>query len=202
MPRLIDHATREVEVAEAAWRVAMREGVRGLSVRSIAAEAGLATGSLRRAFPTQSALLAFSIALVVRRATARIRALPIDRDDPEFLFEALLQTLPLDAERRMEMEVFLVIGTASLSDPHLRGPYDAALDAIGGLCEHGIRSLLGAADATTSVVDLEAARLHALVDGLALHLVRQPESAPSAWAVEVLRHHLDAVREVLPQTDT
>ena len=91
MPKLIDHSQREVEVAEAAWRVLRRDGVTSLSVRNVAAEAGLATGSLRRAFPTQDALLAFSLELW--------RGAPADRAEPEqmvasgVLHAGLLSTL-------------------------------------------------------------------------------------------------------------
>ena len=68
MPRLIDHDARRAEIADAAWRVILREGVTGASVRTVAAEAGLSSGSLRHVFATQSALLVYAFQLVIDRA--------------------------------------------------------------------------------------------------------------------------------------
>ena len=64
-----DELTAELAlgIAASAVRVLSTRGVGALSVRTVAAEAGLATGSLRRAFPTQDALLVFSLELVSRR---------------------------------------------------------------------------------------------------------------------------------------
>lgn len=56
MPRRIDTEARTAQIAAAALRVLARDGLGGLSVRGVAAEAGIAAASLRRAFPTQHAL--------------------------------------------------------------------------------------------------------------------------------------------------
>ncbi|WP_345710793.1 TetR/AcrR family transcriptional regulator [Kineococcus glutinatus] len=194
MPRLIDHAAREVEVAEAAWRVVVRDGVRALSVRTVAAEAGLATASLRRAFPTQQALLAFSLELVARRVRQRIAALPPATSVREAASALLAQLLPLDGERRTEMEVFLLIGSLAHTDPQLRHVHRAAHAELGTACRRVVEGLVGAGWARGDLdTGFEARRLHALVDGLALHLVRQEEGEAVRWAVEVLEGHLDGL---------
>lgn len=185
MPRLIDHRAREVEVAEAAWRVVVRDGVRKVSVRTVAAEAGLATASLRRAFPTQAALLAFCLGLVRERVTLRIAALPSDGDVVVVATRILRELLPSDTARRTEMEVFLQLGTLSLADPTLRPGYDGAHADLAALCRRFVLALRPGLDP-----ELETARLHALVDGLALHLVRQPPAASTDWAARVLERHL------------
>ncbi|MDN5636054.1 MAG: TetR family transcriptional regulator, partial [Brevibacterium sp.] len=76
MPKLIDHESRREEIAAAAWRVIVREGVGGASVRTVAAEAGLSVGSLRHVFASQSQLLSFAMQLVIDRAGERVRELP------------------------------------------------------------------------------------------------------------------------------
>ncbi|ABS05777.1 TetR/AcrR family transcriptional regulator [Kineococcus radiotolerans] len=193
MPRLIDHTEREIAVAEAAWRVAAREGVRAVSVRGVAAEAGLATASLRRAFPTQASLLAYCLDLARRRAAGRIAALA-QVTDPGSALAVLVELLPLDAERRLEAEVQFALGTAALTDPALRPAADAAHEDVATACRHVARALTGGPAATDptqpDATDPATAHLHALLDGLALHLVRQAPAAPTGWAVEVLRGHL------------
>ncbi|WP_432512488.1 TetR/AcrR family transcriptional regulator [Kineococcus sp. SYSU DK001] len=184
MPKLIDHAAREVEVAEAAWRVAARDGVRGVSVRSVAAEAGLATASLRRAFPTQASLLAYCLDLARRRATARLADLA-EVTDVDSAGAVLAELLPLDAGRRLEAEVQIALGVAALADADLRPVADAAHDDVAAVCRHVVQALTGREPDEDRV-----AHLHALLDGLALHLVRAPAGAPGDRVPRLLREHL------------
>ncbi|MEI2649439.1 MAG: TetR family transcriptional regulator [Dermatophilaceae bacterium] len=117
MPRLIDHEARATEITEAAWRVLLRDGVAGVSVRNVAAEAGVATASLRRSFPTQAALLAACLTLMGERVAARIRALPRARDPLAQALAALAETMPLDGERSTEMSVYLALGNGRPQRP-------------------------------------------------------------------------------------
>ena len=197
VPRLIDHSAREVEVAEAAWRVLSARGVGALSVRTVAAEAGLATGSLRRAFPTQDALLVFSLELVARRVRERIGRLDLSAPAPAPQTAVLLELLPLDAGRRLEMEVFLHLGSLAPGGGALRAVYDTAHRELAEAAREVLGSLVTAGWARADLdLPREARRLHALVDGLALHLVRQDAAAPTAWATDVLTAHLDQLRSV------
>ncbi|GAB7189917.1 TetR/AcrR family transcriptional regulator [Kineococcus sp. NUM-3379] len=193
MPKLVDHAAREVEVARAAWRVLVRDGVGRVSVRSVAAEAGLATGSLRRAFPTQQALLVFCLELVGRRVRERTAALPGGLPAADAVRALLAELLPLDAERRMEMEVFLHIGSLAPTDPALRRVYDAAHAELAGACRSCVEALTAGRDDPALDAGFEARRLHALVDGLALHLLRQPEEVAGTWATDLLERHVSAL---------
>jgi AcrR family transcriptional regulator len=194
MPRLIDHAAREVEVAEAAWRVLSTRGVGALSVRTVAAEAGLATGSLRRAFPSQEALLVFSLQLVAQRVRERVGALAASAGPPAPQLAALCELLPLDAARRLEMEVWLHLGSLVAAGGALRDVYESAHQELAAFTAGVLGSLVEAGWARADLdLALEARRLHALVDGLALHLVRQDAAAPTAWATDVLTAHLDAL---------
>lgn len=191
MPKLIDHAAREVQLTEAAWAVVRDQGIQGLSVRSVAAEAGVAVGSLRRSFPTQQSLLISCIRLVTSRVSARIRSLPADLPAPAFAEQALAQTLPLDAERHAEMQVWLALSIGSLSDPGLRAECDDVHAALAGLCRRVLERLRDAGELRADAdVPQCARRIHALVDGLALHLVKQPEGAETTWALDALRDAL------------
>jgi AcrR family transcriptional regulator len=193
VPRSLDHDARETAVGEAAWRVLARDGVTALSVRNVAAEAGLAASSLRYTFPTQASLRVFALELVARRAEARIRALPPGATVRASVEERLRHLLPLDAERRLEMEVFLVIGTVALTDPALRPVYDRASDDLRRGCAALLATL--ATDPAHAGLDVaaETPRLHAIVDGLALHLVYQGPEDPTGWATDALARHLDSL---------
>jgi AcrR family transcriptional regulator len=191
MPRLIDHDARREEIAAAAWQVILREGVTGASVRAVAAEAGLSTGSLRHIFASQTQLLAFAFQLVVDRATARIAALP-PQQTPLLTAESVAnELLPLDRERRTEMEVYLALFAAASSDTGLQAIRDDALRQVRDACLWIVGQLYGDADVSDQgEAELEAARLHALIDGLAAHLVWMPADVDPDWARQVVARHL------------
>jgi AcrR family transcriptional regulator len=180
VPKVVDHAQRREELAAALWRLVMREGIEAASLRRVAAEAGWSTGSLRHYFETQSELLAFAMELVVERVSVRVAIL----DDPELLLQ---QVLPLDAERRAEMQVWLAFTMRALVDPRLRRLRDEAHDALRGLCRTAVE-LVGA-----DHPEREAERLHALIDGLALHAVIAPAVTTTERQIELLRAHLESL---------
>ncbi|MGI5121515.1 TetR/AcrR family transcriptional regulator [Marinactinospora thermotolerans] len=180
MPRSMDLQARERQVIEASWRVIARQGMRALTVRNIAQEAGLAPSSLRYAFPTQDSVREKSIRAVLERLRERVAA--IAPDSPSWAWQTFQELLPLDDERRLEMEVSLALGTAAVTDP-LLAPLRAELDAeVYSLCERACAAL-----------GLErpglARELQALIDGLALHVVLVPGD-DGRWTLEVLRLRL------------
>src|SRR2546428_12505605 len=80
MPRVVDHAQRRAELAEAVWRVIRRDGVERASVREVAREANLSMGSLRYFFDSQDGLLRFAMGEIMRRVRARIEAGAAERE--------------------------------------------------------------------------------------------------------------------------
>lgn len=187
MPKAVDHTERREELAAALWRVVMRDGIEGASIRRVATEAGWSSGSLRHYFDTQSDLLAFAMALVIRRARTRIEALA-DETDPRARAERLLhEVLPLDDERRAEMQVWLAFTMRALVDPGLRPLRDQAHAALRGLCRQ-IAAALGSTDP-----DHDAERLHAFVDGLALHAVAVPHVTTPARQKSLLAAELNVL---------
>ena len=163
-----------------------RDGVGALSVRNVAAEAGLPPSSLRYTFPTQASVREHAIALVFDRTRERIERLPAGLAGAGWARAALLELLPLDDERVLEMEAYLALGTVALTDDEFRSAYDRVVEQMRRWCERALRVV--GVDGT--VLAVETNRLHALVDGLALHLVRLDAAGDGAWAVEVLDRHL------------
>ena len=187
MPKQVDHVQRREELAAALWRLVMREGIEAASIRRVAAEAGWSSGSLRHYFETQSDLLAFAMELVARRVGERLEALPDTADVREWAEHALRELLPLDDERRAEMQVWLAFTMRAVVDPDLRDLRDDAHDKLRTLCRQ-LAELLGSA-----APELDGDRLHALVDGLALHAVLTPEHTTPDRQIAVLAAHLDAL---------
>lgn len=203
VPRLIDHDERDRQIGDAAWRVLTRDGLVAFSVRNVAEEAGIATASLRRAYPTQDALRVACLRRVAARVQERMDAvfadpsLPAPEVDPVPLVSRCLeQLLPLDDERRTETEVFLTLGSVALTDPGVRAAWDEADRAVRSACA-SLLALLnpsGTGSGAPAPTERRVARLHALLDGLALHLAHRPRQDDVGWARELLAEELARLR--------
>jgi AcrR family transcriptional regulator len=192
VPKSVDHEQRRRELAEAVWRVIRRTGVDGASVRAVAHEAGWSAGALRHYFRTQSELLDFAIELAAERISQRVGALEL-ADDPRRAVEQLLsELLPLDDERRAENEVWLAFTARALIDPELRARH-AEIDAALRAAALRAVEMLGLPAGRERA--LEAERLHALLDGLALHAAMRPKRMPPRRIIAVLRRHLDELED-------
>ncbi|MEE3851472.1 TetR family transcriptional regulator C-terminal domain-containing protein [Gordonia sp. LSe1-13] len=180
MPKLIDHAQRRIEIAEALWRVVSRDGVAAASVRDVAAEAGISAGSLRHVFATKEELLAFSMELIYERVAARVRTHATKRDPLRRAEAVLAEVLPLDDNRRIEMHVNLALVTEAAAHPALARAGVQAHEGLRELCRGVLADL---ADhglvAASRDLDAESMHLHALVDGLAVHLLLGHNDRPT-----------------------
>ena len=186
MPKLVDHDQRRQAIAEGVWRVIVRDGVAAASVRAVATEVGLSAGSLRHFFPAHSDLLVYAMHLVVERIEARVAALPTTTSRRRSVEQRLQQLLPLDEERRIENEVWLAFTAHALVRRELRDLWDEVHRAQRHACALAVKQL-GAAAA------VEARRLHALLDGLAVHAALSPDDAAPDRLIAVLRRHLNSL---------
>lgn len=194
VPRVVDHDQRRRELAQAVWQVIGRDGIDHASVRSVAHEAGWSPGALRHYFATQSELLAFAMRLVVERIEGRVAALDTAADPRQAVEQKLHELLPLDDERRAENEIWLAFTARALIDPQLRAQYNEVHDALRQACGSALETLAGRGPADADpVTALQAERLHALIDGLAVHTALRPDLMPPERIAAVLRVHLDAV---------
>ncbi|MEU8221639.1 TetR family transcriptional regulator C-terminal domain-containing protein [Kribbella sp. NPDC048915] len=197
MPKIVDHATRREEIAEALWRVVRRDGIRAASVRTVAAEAGWSAGAVRYYFPDQEGLLSFAMDLVSRRVTDRIAAIEATGSLPAIVLRYLDEVLPLDAERRAEFDIWLAFLAQAQAESGAGALHDH-VDSVHGQLRDLCASLVkGLADAGLLKPGLDQARevelLHAVLDGLALHAAIQPERTTPDRVRELMRRHLDSV---------
>jgi AcrR family transcriptional regulator len=189
VPKIVDPAERRRHLAEAAWRVIRRDGLERASVRNVAREAGLSSGSLRHMFTTQAELLVFAMNHVVDRIERRLDALD-PTGDPRLAAERfLVELLPLDEERREENEVWLAFTARALVDPELRGCSEKSYDALRAGCRRWVTAIAG----DDIDIDLETERLHAVLDGLAIHAATRPEIATADRLHAILAMHLSTL---------
>lgn len=190
MPKQVDAGQRRRELAEAVWRVIRRDGLEHSSVRNVAREAGLSMGSLRHYFGSQDELLAFALRMVIERIERRIAALEPQPDPRHRAERVLAELLPLDADRRAENEVWLAFTARALVDPQLRVLREQGYEMLRAGCHRLVRDLLPP-QTPVEHVELETDRLHALLDGLAVHAATRPEQHTPEHLTAVIAHHLD-----------
>ena len=178
--------------------------MRGVSVRTVAAEAGVSPGSLQYYFSSQSELIVFAVELMVERVAGRItdRTREINEgDDPvDWLTDLFKEGLPLDRARTAEMQVWSAFVEQSRVDPLLEPARRMEWSAAQWLCRTAVVNLRGLRIETSPDVALddpletEASLLHAVWDGLVIQLAAHPEPLRPEMADRLLRLHLDGIR--------
>ncbi len=191
MPKIIDHEKRKIHIAEATWKVISEEGIEHVTVRKTADTAGLSVGALRHYFSTQSELLAFSMELVSNRVKDRAEAKYYEGSPVDIMKEVLGELIPLDNEKRLEMEVWLAFSAKMLVDENLKSLGEGVYEEM----REGMMNVLQSMDSLGVLeedvdLEIEAYRLHSLVDGIAMQHLMHPDKFPAEKVMQVLDHHL------------
>ena len=192
MPKVVDPVERRRELAEAVLRVIRRDGLEQASVRNVAREAGLSMGSLRHYFASQSELMVFAFRTIIDRIESRLARLEPESDPRRRAERVLAELLPLDDERRAENELWLAFTSRALVDPALGDLRDEGYDALRAGCR-AILTDLSAAGLAPTDVHTETERLHALLDGLAVHAAMRPDIHTAESLKAAIGRHLDAL---------
>lgn len=190
MPKQVDHAARRQELAEALWRVVGRDGFEGVSLRQVAAEAGVSMGLVQHYFRTKDDMLVFSLDVMDQRTGDRFMAALAELPDPPPPRAAvrafLTQMLPLDPERHAEnRSLYAMMGGIARND-RIRERLRAGMVQLQDYVAEQVADAGGPADPHRA-----AAMLIALTEGLAAHVLG--EHLTDDEAVAILDEQLDAV---------
>ncbi|UAT30966.1 TetR family transcriptional regulator C-terminal domain-containing protein [Bacillus badius] len=192
MPKIVDHDKRKKDIAEATWRVILEQGMEGATVRNIAKEAELSLGALRHYFSTQDELLVYAMELVKEQAEARINQIVLENLPPKAaLLKILMELVPATPETMAETEVwFAFIAYARHKDTPFSAQDDGVWDGISRMVYSLHQANLLKDGLNPS---LEAERLYALVDGLALHALLDPDRVDRKRLIDVLSSQIDLI---------
>jgi AcrR family transcriptional regulator len=201
MPKIVDAVERRRAVADAVFSVIGQRGLEGASLRNVAAEAGLAVGSVRHYFSGHDELLLFAMKEISSRFEQRVlkhvEGLREEDDEAERrrVTQALLsEFLPLDATRREEAAVWQAFVTAARTRPELQPRAREVLEGMRTVVERVLLAGQRTGGLPDSLdVELESVRLCALLDGLTVQAVQAPDLVPPGLLTDVLRRHLLAL---------
>ena len=182
MPKSVDPGEKRAELVAASWDVIAAEGLKGATLRRVAAEAGCTTGALTHYFSDRRSLLVGALRAAHFQAGARMREASRRSADPLEQLEAiLLEALPLDAARLREWRVWLAFWAEAMNDAELAKENARRYTEWRALLLEVVAPLRQ--DAATA--EREVDDLIALVDGLGLRITR--ESANGAQANDSTR---------------
>ncbi|WP_432009336.1 TetR/AcrR family transcriptional regulator [Streptomyces bacillaris] len=187
MPRKVDHRERRELLADALMRLAATQGLEGVSLRHVAAEAGVSTGMVQHYFRTKDEMMTFAFGMVEDRIRARCEAADTPAAPRELVRALLLQILPLDDTRRLEGHVGLAFLAYAAVKPAMRAGVSEGAGRMRGFIAQQLRQ----AGADGVDPDRAATGLMALVDGLGMQLLSRQFAEEEA--VAALDAHLDLI---------
>ncbi|MFD9939635.1 TetR/AcrR family transcriptional regulator [Nonomuraea sp. NPDC059023] len=193
MPRQVDHDERRRQLTDALLRIASTRGLQAVSMREIAAEAGVSLRVVQYYFTNKQALLESGLTELGARMERRFRQRTADAGEltPRGVFAAVLGvSVPFDEQSEHDSMAWTAYYTAALTDP--------ALAAVGLTLPNALENFLtvrltAAQQAGDIAPDrdprTEVAGLLALANGLTSSVLSGQRSHEAA--VEIIEYQLD-----------
>ena len=175
VPKIVDHDERRRIIVEALWRVVARDGAHEVSVRHVAAEAGMPKSSIGHYVGTMPQLMGLAVDQLVQENTDFVVSLdPLDLDADKAT-EVLCTLVPMSERRRHMSGVWMLLAAQAGADPEIAevlhrlnvSVADGLADLLRGMRQRGLLD-------SSRDIDVEIRRLHALIDGLALQCMTDP----------------------------
>jgi TetR/AcrR family transcriptional regulator, transcriptional repressor of bet genes len=186
MPRVVDHEERRRQIVFALWLVIAEHGIEGVSLRHVAAEAGVSMGRIQHYFGTKEALvLAGCTALVDSAYDGYLKT--ADAAPRERLLHVVSQQIPRDDGGRVGVSVWYSYVAKSINDAAVR---QVLAEARRGAEDECARLILADGAADDGTAPAQARRLLALADGLTLRVLvgdLEPAEAVAVLEAEVRR---------------
>jgi AcrR family transcriptional regulator len=192
VPKQVDREARRQELLEALMRITRREGWDAISLRKVAAEAGVSMGMVQHYFSSKDEMLRFAIEMMAedtrKRIRQRVARLP-EPHTPRLLVETVfVEMIPRPSRRQTEAEAAQVWIRRLWLRPESQAVLaKGAADVMAMLTEQISLACPGA----TGTAERDAGGLIALLDGLIFNIVGGLQTAESA--TEIMRAQLDHV---------
>jgi AcrR family transcriptional regulator len=190
MPKRVDHQQRRREIADALLRVVGVGGLHGMSLREVAAEAGVSLRLVQYYFPTKEQLVLYTASyLAVRlseQAASKVRDAGPAPTPREVIEATLVALLPTDSDTRRYHLANAAFAVLAMTDSTV-----AAQAVLSGpdAREELLVSQLRLALEPPADPRAEAVGLLAMSEGLGNSVLSGARNVEDALVV--LRHHLD-----------
>ena len=116
VPKLVDHDVRRREIAQAVWAVIAERGIEGVTLRSVASEAGVSVGRIQHYHASREELVRDSCRELLKAATQQFEAAD-DATPVERLRRLVLGRIPTTPEFAIGTSIWLAYEAKSVDDP-------------------------------------------------------------------------------------
>lgn len=200
MPKQVDHDERRHLLTEALLRIASTRGLKAVSMREIAAEAGVSLRVVQYYFADKQALLDSGLAELAARLDRRVKqraaaAAATEGLSARGVFDAVLGAiLPSDEQSRLDSLAWTAYYTAALTDPALAASGVTGPNALEDFLTERLSTAQQAGDiGSDRDPRTEVAGLLALANGLTSSVLGGQRSHEAAAAI--LDYHLSRLFE-------
>jgi AcrR family transcriptional regulator len=194
MPKIVDHADRRRELAEAAWRVIVKHGLEATTTRMIAKESGYSAGVLAHYFESKDEILVEALRISHDGVDRRIRAAVEDKDGLDALRSFCIEVLPTSPESVRETHLEMSMWSRALVNEDVHSVQRSEASRwrrfMEGLIVQAQRSgeLVEVPPRTIAVV------LSAVIDGLSIYGLLYPDRFGKAELIDFFDKALAAFR--------
>ena len=195
MPKIVDHDAQRVTFAEAAMRLIARRGIEGVTMRAVAAEAGLSYGSLFHYFESKDDLLMHAVRRLTSQQTNRVNEYESQYSGLKALEHLLCDDAIVNESSRRSWMVWLTFQYKVALDDAFA---ELHADLVRGWLDR-IRGLLGEAQAAGEIdqsidIDTEAMAVWAYSSGVGQLGLLHPESMSPELQKQLISTYLDKLR--------
>jgi AcrR family transcriptional regulator len=185
---------RRIEVANAAWRVIVREGLDRTSMRAIAQELGSSTGVVTHYFRDKEALILFALERVFEHVLVEMQTAAQGKTGIEALEQMICTALPLEMSDKDDWKVWVAFLGYSIGREHLVIEHRKRYDLLRQFISQELTNLQTANLIRADIdVTLEANALIALVDGIGTGVVIYPGQFSAQQQQYLVRRHISSL---------
>jgi len=193
-------STSRAQVLDAVEVIIATRGMDSVSIREVAAAAGVSIGTVQYYCRSKDEMLVMAFVAVAERIQRRVEARDRSGAVSEQMLNGLLELLPLDELRTREARICLAFTARSLASPALAAVRYQLVMGLRTQCADAYRQARAGGEALTDTdPDDLGAMTAAYIDGLLAHMLTDPPVLSADEGVVALARHLSSyVRLTVP----
>lgn len=191
--RRLDHATRQRQISQACARLIARRGYGATSMRDVAAEVGISTGTLMHHVRSKADLLTATLLSVAEEVTERMQAAMSQSPDPVEQLRLVVRALLGESESvDICWRVWLAFWHEAAIHPELASVASEMTLRSEQMMAQSIRSGIESGRLRCEGADERAAELAALIDGVAIRVYGETGRWSHDRAIAVVEQVIDS----------
>ena len=195
MPKVVDHDAQRVKFAEAAMSLIAQHGLEGVTMRAVAAEAGLSYGSLFHYFSSKDELLMHAVRHSTTLQTNRINKFTSQYSGLKALEHLLCDDAIINESSRDDWIVWLTFLYKAAMQTSFAEAYAELIDGWQARIVRLLEDAQQAGEIRSELdVDFEAVAIWAYSAGISQLSLLHPEMLPVPLQKRLISAYLDKLR--------